>query len=119
MPHSKVIYLGIKGSVIAMDAATGRQLWSVHLKGGSFVNVVLDGDNLYGTTAGEIFCLDRRTGEGRWHNKLSGFGYGLISIAGEGVAPNQNLINAEEFNRQQEQASSSSGTSAPGALGQI
>jgi outer membrane protein assembly factor BamB len=119
MPHSKVIYLGIKGSVIAMDAATGQQLWTVHLKGSGFVNVLLDGDNLYGTTMGEIFCLDPRTGDGRWHNKLTGFGYGLISVAGEGIASNQNLINVEEFNRQQEESSSSSSTSASSTTGQI
>ena len=30
MPQSKVIYLGIKGTVIAMDAATGQRLWATN-----------------------------------------------------------------------------------------
>jgi outer membrane protein assembly factor BamB len=84
MSRSKIIYLGIKGSVIAMDSATGQPIWTVHLKGSDFVNLVLDGNNLYATTQGEIFCLDPLTGDGRWHNKLVGFGCGLVSIAGGG-----------------------------------
>ena len=105
MPRSKIIYLGIKGSVIAMDAATGGQLWTVHLKGSDFVNVVLDSDNLYATTQGEIFCLDPATGEGRWQNELKGLGWGLVSIAGEGIAANPSLLQAEEKRRQDEQSS--------------
>ncbi|MEY4388167.1 MAG: hypothetical protein RLY20_3450 [Verrucomicrobiota bacterium] len=99
MPHSKTIYLGIKGSVIAMDAATGNQLRVVHLKGSDFVSVVLDGENLYATTYGEIFCLDPQTGEGRWHNKLTGFGLGLISIAGECIGSENSLVLSEEKRR--------------------
>lgn len=110
MPHSRIIYLGIKGSVIAVDAATGTQLWTVHLTGASFVNVVLDGDNLYATTNGEIFCLDPRTGEGRWHNQLKGFGWGLVSVAGEGIGNSQSLLQAEEYNRQQQQQSGTAGS---------
>jgi outer membrane protein assembly factor BamB len=105
MPHSKIIYLGIKGSVIAMNAATGEQLWTVHLKSSEFVNVVLDGDNLYATTQGEIFCLDPQTGEGRWQNKLKGFGWGLVSIAGEGIAANPPLLQAEEKRRRDQRSS--------------
>jgi outer membrane protein assembly factor BamB len=114
MPHSKIIYLGVKGSVIAMDPATGRQLWSVHLKGSDFVNVVLDGENLYATTHGEIFCLDPENGDGRWHDRLSGFGLGFVSIAGEGIASGQSLLQAAELARRQREAASAatSGASA-------
>lgn len=79
---SNLIYLGIKGTVIALNRATGEELWRTTLKGGDFVNVVLDGNQLYATTKGEIFCLDTKTGEPLWHNKLSGLGLGLITIAG-------------------------------------
>ena len=51
------------------------------MKGSDFVNVVLDGNQLYATTKGEIFCLDTATGQPRWHNKLTGMGTGLIVIA--------------------------------------
>ncbi len=111
MPHSNIIYLGIKGSVIALNAATGEQLWTVHLKSCDFVHVVLDGDNLYAATQGEIFCLDPKTGVGRWQNKLKGFGLGLVSIAGEGITPSPPLIQAEE-KRRQDQRSSDGGHAA-------
>lgn len=107
MPQSKVIYLGIKGTVIAMDSATGRRLWATHLTGSEFVNVVLDGDNLYAATHGEIFCLDPKTGEGRWHDGLKGFGWGLISIATENMSPAAMLSVLQEKRRRDEAARSS------------
>jgi outer membrane protein assembly factor BamB len=113
MPRSKVIYLGIKGSVIALDAGTGRQVWAAHLKGSDFVHVALDGDNLYAATYGEIFCLDPETGEGRWHNPLKGYGLGLVSIASEGISPNALLtLVAEKRRRDAEAAASSSGSTS-------
>ena len=115
MTSSKVIYLGIKGSVIALDAATGRQLWATHLKSVGFVNVVLDGDKLYAATYGEIFCLDPKTGAGLWHNPLKGFGLGLISIAGESITPSSLLNMVEEIHRQEEAANSAAQTSTMSA----
>ena len=44
MAQSKIIYLGVKGSVMALDSTTGQQVWLTQLKGTEFVNVVLDGD---------------------------------------------------------------------------
>jgi len=111
MPSSKVIYLGIKGSVLALDAATGQQLWATHLKGSTFVHVVLDGDKLYAATYGEIFCLDPRTGAGLWHNPLKGFGLGLVSIAAETISPGSLLNLVEEIHRQEEAANSAAQTS--------
>ena len=35
------VFLGIKGSAIALDKATGAQIWATRLKGGEFVNLVL------------------------------------------------------------------------------
>jgi outer membrane protein assembly factor BamB len=112
MPQSKIIYLGIKGSVIAMDAATGRQLWTTHLTGSDFVNVVLDGDNLYAATHGEIFCLDPQTGDGRWHDGLKGFGYGLVSIATENMSPSAMLAVIQEKRRRDEAARASSASAS-------
>jgi outer membrane protein assembly factor BamB len=114
MPHSKTIYLGIKGSVVAVDAASGQQLWAAHLKGHEFVNVVLDGDNLYAATHGEIFCLDPKTGERRWHNPLKGFGWGLVSIAAESISPSALLSLVAEKRRREAQAAAAS-TAAAGA----
>ncbi|HEY9173090.1 MAG TPA: PQQ-binding-like beta-propeller repeat protein [Verrucomicrobiae bacterium] len=104
----KPIFLGVKGSVIALDANTGGQLWVTHLKGSGFVHLVLDGGNLYATTYGEIFCLDPRTGAGRWHNPLKGFGLGLVSVATGGVPSSGLLPLAAERRRQEEEAAAGS-----------
>jgi outer membrane protein assembly factor BamB len=83
MPESRIIYVGIKGAVLALDAANGRQLWLTRLKGSGFVSVVVEGRRLFATTQGEAFCLERSTGALLWHNPLKGFGLGLASIATE------------------------------------
>ena len=103
MAQSKILYLGVKGSVVAIDSATGQIIWSTALKGAEFVNVVLDGNNLFATARGEIFCLDPQGGGIRWHNPLKGYGLGLVSIAGEGI-PQNAMLAAEKILRDQQQA---------------
>jgi outer membrane protein assembly factor BamB len=75
------IFIGIHGDVIALDRGTGEQLWKTNLKGGDFVNVLLDGDRVLAATKGEIFCLDAATGQVLWHNELPGAGWGVVTIA--------------------------------------
>jgi len=108
---SKVIYLGVKGSVVAIDSATGQSIWTTSLKGSEFVSVVLDGPNLFATTRGEIFCLDPQGGGIRWHNPLKGYGLGLITIAGEGIAQNA-ALGAEKMRRDQQQAAAAASAGA-------
>jgi outer membrane protein assembly factor BamB len=105
---SKIIYLGVKGSVVAINSATGQPVWSTSLKAAEFVNVVLDGDNLFATTRGEIFCLDPQGGGIRWHNPLKGYGLGLITIAGEGIGHNTPAAAAEKYQRDQRAAAAHS-----------
>ena len=81
MAKQNVIFIGVKGTVAALDRATGEAIWMIELKGADFVNLVIDDDNLYATTKGEIFCLNPANGELRWHNRLSGMGWGLVTIA--------------------------------------
>jgi outer membrane protein assembly factor BamB len=104
---TNMVYLGIRGSVVAVDGATGRELWARALKGTDFVNVVLDGDNLYAATHGEISCLDPQTGAVRWHNPLKGRGWGLVSVAVQGAAGNGGPVLAAEKRRRDEQAAAS------------
>jgi outer membrane protein assembly factor BamB len=75
------IFIGIKGSVVAVDRATGDTMWTTHLKSSSFVTVAVEDGSVFAGTAGHLFCLDPSTGYVRWTNELKGFGYGLISIA--------------------------------------
>jgi outer membrane protein assembly factor BamB len=76
------LFVGIKGSVIAVDRGSGEVLWSTHLKGAQFVTVAVEDGAVYAGTSGRLYCLDRSTGSVRWTNELKGMGFGLLSIAG-------------------------------------
>jgi outer membrane protein assembly factor BamB len=108
MKTSDLVFVGIKGTVVALNRATGAQVWATHLKGSGFVNVVLDGAKILAASYGELFCLDPQTGEGLWHNPLKGFGYGLASIATESSPGNINAVTAAEKHRQDEEAAAAS-----------
>ena len=41
MNISELVFIGIKGSVVALNRNTGEQVWVTHLKGSDFVNVIL------------------------------------------------------------------------------
>jgi outer membrane protein assembly factor BamB len=81
MPQIGSIFIGIGGNVLALDRATGQEIWRSSLKGGDFVNVAAIEGDVFATTKGELFCLDAATGHIRWHNPLKGLGLGLVSIA--------------------------------------
>jgi len=107
MKISDLVFVGIKGSVVALNRETGVQVWATHLKGRGFVNAVLDAGRVLAISSGEIFCLDASTGEGMWHNPLKGFGLGLSTIATES-APQGNVTAAAamaEMQRQDEESS--------------
>ena len=106
MFQSSVIFIGVKGTVLAVDRATGQEIWRTELKGGDFVNVVLDGGDLYAATHGELFCLDAAAGHVRWHNPLKGLGWGLVTIAG-----NQQTV-VLRAKQQQEEAAAAAATTA-------
>jgi outer membrane protein assembly factor BamB len=79
--HRDIIYLGVKGTALALNRGNGEILWSTRLAGGEFVNLMLDGEMVLATTKGEIFCLDAKSGNLLWRNQLRGMGLGLITIA--------------------------------------
>ena len=82
---SAMIYLGIKGTVIALDRRTGVEQWRTPLKGMDFVNVTMDDDSIYAAARGEMFCLDPISGRILWTNQLPGMGWGMITMAGESI----------------------------------
>jgi outer membrane protein assembly factor BamB len=106
MKTSDLVFIGIRGSVVALNRVTGEQGWSTHLKGSDFVNVVLEKGVLLASCYGEIFCLDPLTGKGLWHNRLKGFGTGLATIATENtLGSNSATVLAEKRRRDEEDAS--------------
>lgn len=84
MSQTAAVFIGIKGTVVALDRATGQEVWCVGLTGSDFVNVAVEEGAVLAATKGELFCLDPATGQIRWHNPLKGLGRGLITIASPG-----------------------------------
>ena len=77
-----LIFVGIKDSVVAVDARTGDEVWRAKLKSmSSFVTVLWDGEFLVASANGEVFGLDWRDGTITWHNKMKGLGLGIVSLA--------------------------------------
>jgi outer membrane protein assembly factor BamB len=113
MKMADLVFIGIKGSVVALHRATGQQVWATHLKGFAFVNVVLQNDTILASCNGEVFCLDPLTGNARWHNPLKGFGRGLATIATEhNPATSNTPVLAEKHLRDEEAAASAGAVAA-------
>ena len=112
MKITDLVFIGIKGSVLALNRATGEQVWATHLKGSNFVNVILESDTILASCYGEIFCLDAFTGDALWHNPLKGFGLGLATIVTALNAGSGNAATLAEKRRRDQQAANSSGAAA-------
>jgi outer membrane protein assembly factor BamB len=104
-----LIFIGIKGTVVALDRATESEVWRSELKGIDFVNVVLQDGELYATTKGELFRLDPATGKILWQNPLKGLGWGLITIASSG---NQHVVIMREKGQRDEDAAAAASNTA-------
>lgn len=89
---TRLVHLGIKGHVLALDRDTGAEVWRTELTGVrartyGFVGLHRDAELLYATYSGEVYCLDAESGEVRWHNQLRGLGTGLVSVLGPTAEP--------------------------------
>ena len=103
--EDNVIYLGAKGSVVAIDRQNGKQRWRTALKGSGFVLVVLDRDLVFAHTRGELFALDAETGNMLWENGLEGLGYGYVTIASNSITPERVMPAIRQMMSQQAAAS--------------
>jgi outer membrane protein assembly factor BamB len=95
-----VVFSGIKGHVVALDRATGAELWRTKLKGADFVNLATDGVYLIAGTSGEVFCLDPATGSVLWRNPMKGLGFGVVSLLA-GSDKGNSTVAAESHRRAQ------------------
>ena len=77
------VIVGIKGTVLAIDRATGNTLWQADLKGSDFVSVSLEGNELFAASRGQVYRLDPATGNILWTNSLPGLGWGIVAIAAD------------------------------------
>jgi hypothetical protein len=81
MDRPDLVYIGIAGTVLALDRRNGEEVWRTKLRG-DFVNVAMHGGDLFATAAGELYSLDPQSGKVLWKNQLRGLGHGLVTIAG-------------------------------------
>jgi outer membrane protein assembly factor BamB len=107
MKTSDLVFIGIKGSVVALNRVTGQREWATHLKGSDFVNIVLLDGAILASCYGEVFCLDQLTGNALWHNPLKGFGRGLATIVTEQNPRSGNAPALAEKRRRDEAAAAS------------
>src|SRR5882724_11636586 len=113
MKISELVFIGIKGSVIALNRRTGEQVWAQLLGSTDFVNAVMEDERIFATTNGEIYCLDPITGDVLWHNKLKGYGTGLATIAtSENIGNGSTATMVENRRRDEESAGAVTATTA-------
>lgn len=65
-----VVYANTAGIIYALDAATGKQVWSHKTGGKIFSTPTVSGNSVVvGSTDGYIYCLDLQTGKEIWNVK--------------------------------------------------
>lgn len=77
----ELLFVGIKDVVIALNPGDGSEAWRTKLKGGDFVTVLWDGENLFAANNGEVFRLDPASGVIVWTNPMKGLRTGVVSLA--------------------------------------
>jgi hypothetical protein len=77
----ELLFVGIKNVVVALDQGDGTEAWRAQLKGGDFVTVLWDGENLFAANNGEVFRLDPASGAVVWTNPMKGLRKGVVSLA--------------------------------------
>jgi len=102
------LFIGVNGTVLAIDRATGKDLWSSELRGSDFVNVTVQDGELYATSKGRIYRLDPGTGNILWRNDLAGLGWGIVTVAGAPHVP----AAAEKLRRDREAAAAATSAAA-------
>ena len=112
MTASDLVFLGIRGSVVALEKNSGARAWEVKLKGSSFVTLLVDGNRILAGAQGEVFCLDAATGKTLWHDGLSGYGLGLMSIATQNGSSNAAAAARQADEQQQASSAAMVGTMA-------
>ncbi len=78
-----LLFLGTHGHVVAVEKATGREVWKTSLPktGYSVVSILVEDGLLLCASHGRAFGLDVETGEIRWTNHLRGLGHGHVYLS--------------------------------------
>ena len=105
MPREQrsLLYVGIKGCVVALDRSSGDEIWRAELRTAEFVSVLWDGTGLFAANSGEVWRLNPANGETMWHNEMKRLGRGLVALASSvSVSGGNDTDTAEEKRRRDE-----------------
>ncbi|MFN0139757.1 MAG: PQQ-binding-like beta-propeller repeat protein [Pyrinomonadaceae bacterium] len=92
MNTSDILFIGVKGHVVAFNKHDGTELWGTKLAGGfsvsgdRFVTLLVEGERVFAHTYGRLFCLDAQTGRQLWTNELDGLSYDIAMLAHVGAS---------------------------------
>jgi outer membrane protein assembly factor BamB len=90
------LYIGLGGHLVAIDRATGAEIWRTKLRSSHYVTISVEPDAVYAGAHGELYCVDPATGSIRWHNKLSGLGTSIIAFGSSVVATTAAAVQAAQ-----------------------
>lgn len=92
------IYIGSNGKLAAINPQNGEIIWQVKLTSSfnSDVSIIEKDNYLFVGCYGKIYGVNKQNGEILWTNELSGWGYGNIGIANEGISIQHKSKNAME-----------------------
>jgi len=107
--RGNLLFVGISGTVLALDKSSGTEVWRTDLPGSIFVNLVVEDNSIYAATRGEISSLDPANGAIRWSNPLKGLGRGLVCI---GLPGGQNIAMAEKILQEEQAAAAGAAVTA-------
>lgn len=87
LTSSDVLVVGTRGYLLAFEKSTGKPLWKYQFErsfwatGSGYVVTLVDGNNLFASCYGKIYCFDLLKGSLRWKDDLKGKGFGVVSFA--------------------------------------
>ncbi len=91
------LIIGIKGTVVSINAWTGDENWRSQLSnGGQAVTLLNQGARqIIAGHHGELYAVDRTGGRILWNSRLKGLGYGLVTLGGNETAIAQAIAQAQ------------------------
>jgi outer membrane protein assembly factor BamB len=117
MTVDQLIFVGLRGYVLALDRDSGQIVWSNDKLKSGFTTLLLDGDRLIVATNGYMHCLDPLTGKILWQNPLKGYGIGVTDLASvRGRGPRAVLPHAAAVANEQASTSASATASSAGTM---
>lgn len=107
MTTDEIVFVGFNSRVAALELATGQEVWRWKAgRGSGYVSLILEDQRLIAAVNGHIYCLDPRTGQELWHNPMTGFGYGVTSLATAQGGTSTAMLAKHSLERQRRAASS-------------